>query len=80
MYQKYLFALLLFVASFITKAQILDDSLLIEGHRRSFHFLKSPKTKASLVFVLHGSGGNGIPKKRPRSAVSSCAALRCSMA
>ena len=60
MYQKYLFALLLFVASFITKAQILDDSLLIEGHRRSFHFLKSPKTKASLVFVLHGSGGNGI--------------------
>jgi polyhydroxybutyrate depolymerase len=60
MYQKYLFALILFVASFITKAQILDDSLLIEGHRRSFHFLKSPKTKASLVFVLHGSGGNGI--------------------
>jgi len=60
MYQKYLFALPIFVASFITKAQILDDSLLIEGHRRSFHFLKSPKTKASLVFVLHGSGGNGI--------------------
>jgi polyhydroxybutyrate depolymerase len=60
MYQKYLFALPIFVASFITKAQILDHSLLIEGHRRSFHFLKSPKTKASLVFVLHGSGGNGI--------------------
>jgi len=60
MYQKYLFALPFFVASFITKAQIAGDSLLIEGHRRSFHFLKSPKTKASLVFVLHGSGGNGI--------------------
>ena len=60
MYQKYLFALPIFVASFITKAQIAGDSLLIEGHRRSFHFLKSPKTKASLVFVLHGSGGNGI--------------------
>lgn len=59
MQQKYLFALLLFVGSFITKAQIVDDSLLIEEHHRSFHFLKSPQTNASLVFVLHGSGGNG---------------------
>ena len=60
MQQKYLFVLLLFVGSFITKAQIVDDSLLIEGHHRSFHFLKSVKPNASLVFVLHGSGGNGI--------------------
>jgi polyhydroxybutyrate depolymerase len=60
MQQKYLFVLILFVGSFITKAQIVDDSLLIEGHHRSFHFLKSPQPKASLVFVLHGSGGNGI--------------------
>jgi polyhydroxybutyrate depolymerase len=59
MQQKYLFALLLFIGSFITKAQIVDDSLLIEGHHRSFHFLKSPQPNASLVFVLHGSGGNG---------------------
>lgn len=59
MQHKYLFALLLFISSFITKAQIIDDSLLIEGHYRSFHFLKSAKPNASLVFVLHGSGGNG---------------------
>ena len=59
MQQKYLFSFLFFVSSFITKAQIVDDSLLIEGHQRSFHFLKSTKPNASLVFVLHGSGGNG---------------------
>lgn len=59
MQQKSLFALLLFIGSFITQAQIADDSLLIEGHQRRFHFLKSAKPNASLVFVLHGSGGNG---------------------
>jgi polyhydroxybutyrate depolymerase len=34
---------------------------LIEGHYRVFHFTKPQSSKAngSLVFVLHGSGGNG---------------------
>lgn len=32
---------------------------MIEGHQRSFHFLKSGSRNASLLFVLHGSGGNG---------------------
>lgn len=48
---------------FITaKAQIINDSLLIDGHYRSFHFNKpsANNTNASLIFVLHGSGGNGI--------------------
>ena len=51
--------LLFFISS---KAQVVNDSLLIDGHYRSFHFNKpSPSnTKASLIFVLHGSGGNGI--------------------
>jgi polyhydroxybutyrate depolymerase len=59
MQQKYLFTLLFFLSSFIAKAQIVDDSLLIEGYYRTFHFLKSTQQNASLVFVLHGSGGNG---------------------
>lgn len=59
MQQKYLFTLLFFIGSFLSKAQIADDSLLIEGHYRTFHFLKSTQQNASLVFVLHGSGGNG---------------------
>ncbi len=59
MKQKYIFTLLFFIGSFIIKAQIVDDSLLIEGHYRTFHFLKPNQPNASLVFVLHGSGGNG---------------------
>lgn len=42
-------------------AQLKHDSLLIEGHYRVFHF-NQPTTalnKPSLVFVLHGSGGDG---------------------
>jgi polyhydroxybutyrate depolymerase len=44
---------------FLGIAQIQHDSLLIEGRQRTFHFLKSTKANASLVFVLHGSNGNG---------------------
>ncbi len=42
-------------------AQVISDSLLVDGHYRSFHFNKPPATSsgASLVFILHGSGGNG---------------------
>lgn len=41
-------------------AQTITDSVLIEGNYRTFHF-KQPKTKTkpAIVFVLHGSGGNG---------------------
>lgn len=42
-----------------TKGQLVSDSVLIEGHYRTFHFLKPTKSQASLLFVLHGSGGNG---------------------
>ena len=44
------------------KAQVINDSLLIDGHYRSFHFNKpvSSNTNASLIFVLHGSGGTGL--------------------
>ena len=42
-------------------AQIKSDSILVEGNYRSFYFNKpeSLKTDGSLIFVLHGSGGNG---------------------
>ena len=51
--------LLIFIG---VKAQVINDSLWIDGHYRSFHFNKPPvsNTKASLIFVLHGSGGNGL--------------------
>jgi polyhydroxybutyrate depolymerase len=52
---------LLFITSVVNsaKGQLVSDSVLIEGHYRTFHFLKPTKSQASLLFVLHGSGGNG---------------------
>ncbi len=55
---KYFIAFLLFGA-LSASSQIIHDSILIEGHYRSFHFLKPAHNNASLVFVLHGSGGDG---------------------
>jgi polyhydroxybutyrate depolymerase len=56
-YNKLLFLILL---TFVSKGQIQHDSLLIEGNYRTFHFLKAPLPNSSLVFVLHGSNGNGL--------------------
>ena len=45
----------------IAKSQFHDDSVLVDGISRTFHF-NEPAVKmenASLVFVLHGSGGDG---------------------
>lgn len=42
------------------QAQVVDDSLLIDGHYRVFHYHKpSGLTRPGLIFVLHGSGGTG---------------------
>ncbi len=42
-------------------AQLISDSLLIEGHYRSFHYKTPSQTlqRPGLIFVLHGSGGTG---------------------
>ena len=50
-------------------AQVINDSIMIDGHYRTFHFnlpLKN-STNASLIFVLHGSGGNGIKSMKGTS-------------
>lgn len=56
--------LFLFVSLFAlqVRAQLVSDSFLIDGHFRTFHFNKPSiiKPGGSLLFVLHGSGGNGI--------------------
>ena len=54
-------ALLLVVCSITSvKAQVITDSILIEGHFRTFNY-KDPGSnkRSSLMFVMHGSGGNG---------------------
>ena len=53
--------LLAVFSSAAAQAQVLSDSLLIEGHYRVFHFSKPSESlhQPSLIFVLHGSGGDG---------------------
>lgn len=42
------------------KAQVITDSILIEGHYRAFYYNNLGDSKrSSLMFVMHGSGGNG---------------------
>lgn len=45
----------------LSQAQLITDSLLIDGYYRIFHFNKPQQknTYASLIFVLHGSRGKG---------------------
>ena len=65
--------LILFSLNFkIGKAQVVSDSVLIEGNYRSFHFTK-PNPNApltDLMFIVHGSGGNGL-EMRERTMASS---------
>ena len=42
------------------KTQVITDSLLIEGHYRTFNYNNPGNDERSnLMFVMHGSGGNG---------------------
>ena len=57
---KPVFIIFLTICCFSAKAQVVTDSLLIDGHYRTFYFNK-PKTgfkNGSLIFAMHGSGGN----------------------
>ncbi len=60
--QKIALLIITILSFFSSYCQLISDSILIEGHYRSFHFNKpqSSNTRTSLIFVLHGSGGDGI--------------------
>jgi polyhydroxybutyrate depolymerase len=47
-------------STFSATSQIAHDSLLVQNHQRTFHFLKPTQPNATLVFVLHGSNGDGL--------------------
>lgn len=49
-----------------------SDSLIVDGHYRSFHYLvpANVKSGASLVFVLHGSGGSGLNMMKSTTQLS----------
>jgi polyhydroxybutyrate depolymerase len=46
----------------VAQSTLTRDSILIDGNYRTFHFHKplSTNSNTSLVFVMHGSGGDGI--------------------
>jgi len=59
---KKLITVFLFILSVPCFGQLLTDSLLIDKHYRVFHF-NTPKTSGkdvSLMFAIHGSGGNPV--------------------
>ncbi len=59
--KKLLLTFILFKIYNSSFAQLVQDSLLIEGNYRSFYFLPKAflNNKSSLLFIMHGSGGNG---------------------
>ncbi|GAB3907636.1 PHB depolymerase family esterase [Larkinella knui] len=57
--QRLVIFILFVLTSGLAKSQLLSDSILIEGHYRTFHFLKPARPGSTLIFALHGSGGNG---------------------
>jgi polyhydroxybutyrate depolymerase len=56
------FSLLFIIASVAGRAQFQSDSIFIEGHYRSFHYIKptKPEPGGNLLFLMHGSGGTGL--------------------
>jgi polyhydroxybutyrate depolymerase len=52
----------LILLSLTINGQMITDSILVEGHYRTFHFNKpAPEIKGrSLMFLMHGSGGTGM--------------------
>jgi polyhydroxybutyrate depolymerase len=57
------------------QAQLVSDSILVEGHYRKFHYVQ-PAANApvtNLLFLLHGSGGKGQDMVKPAARLQSAA-------
>jgi polyhydroxybutyrate depolymerase len=64
---RFLPVLLLLVVSQNLRAQdLVSDSVLIDDHYRSFHYIKPApgQVRSNLLFILHGSGGTGVGFRR----------------
>lgn len=73
---KYLLFNLSVFFSLALNGQLISDSILIEGHYRSFHFNKpsNPIKGGSLIFIMHGSGGNAKSIMKSATKLESIAA------
>src|SRR5688572_28546927 len=65
--KKYICLILLITSFFTANSQIITDSILVDNHYRTFYFNKPkpPTNNYKLIFVLHGSGGNGKGMMKP---------------
>jgi polyhydroxybutyrate depolymerase len=53
--------LLSLISATKVRSQVVNDSILVEGQYRTFHYNNPGENKrVNLMFVMHGSGGNGI--------------------
>lgn len=73
---KYLFLCTGLLLSSICNAQLISDSMMIEGHYRVFHYNKpSVDLKdGSLLFLMHGSGGSANEMIKRAAKLESSAA------
>jgi len=60
--KRYWLLALLSLTALLTQAQMTTDSVRVDGNWRTFHFNKpaAAAKPTGLVFVLHGSGGDGL--------------------
>lgn len=72
---KYLLLNISVLFSLVLNGQLISDSILIEGNYRSFHFTKPVKDikSGSLMFIMHGSGGNAKNIMRSTSKLEAIA-------
>ncbi|MFZ4621759.1 MAG: alpha/beta hydrolase family esterase [Bacteroidota bacterium] len=55
--------------------QVVNDSILVDGNYRTFHFQKPAPSSSPqhIIFILHGSGGNGMQMFREASSLQTIA-------
>jgi polyhydroxybutyrate depolymerase len=73
---KHFLSSLLLLSLSTAHSQLISDSVLIEGHYRSFHYYKPVASKkgGSLLFILHGSGGSGTTIRKATGQLEAIAA------
>lgn len=67
--------ILITISSYHSFCQVRTDSLLVEGKYRtfSFHQPKENTKRSNVIFILHGSGGNGEGMMKPAASLQALA-------
>lgn len=73
---KQVFGCLLSLIAATSYGQLISDSILVDGHYRTFHFNKPANSviNGSLFFIMHGSGGSGRQMMKESTKLEAVAA------